>query len=97
MTSILGVGDVSLCPLSGAEESDPQSGDLQSGERQSYTGLLEVYTEYGWSAVSSFGFGGVEAQVACAQLGFAFVSNVTILTAVSRYIKIRKFGTSVKL
>ena len=81
MTLILGVGDVSLCPLSGDEESDPQS-----GERQSDTGLLEVYTEYGWSAVSSFGFGGVEAQVACVQLGFAFVSNVTILTAVSRYI-----------
>lgn len=64
------VGDVNLCAL--------------DGEAGSSSGMLEVLTGSGWSAVGSSGFGGVESQVVCVQLGYTFVSNVSILTVTSR-------------
>ena len=64
------VGDVNLCAL--------------DGEAGSSRGVLEVLTGSGWSAVSSSGFGGAEAQVVCVQLGYTFVSNVSTLTMTSR-------------
>lgn len=65
------MGDVSLCSLDGEASS-------------SSSGVLEVLTGSGWSAVSSSGFGGVEAQVVCVQLGYTFVSNVSTLSVTSR-------------
>jgi hypothetical protein len=64
------VGDVNLCAL--------------DGEAGSSSGVLEVMTGSGWSAVSLSGFGGVEAQVVCVQLGYTFVSSVSMLSMTSR-------------
>ena len=66
------VGDVSLCSMDG-----------EAGSRRS-SGVLEVLTGSGWSAVSLSGFGGVEAQVVCVQLGYTFVSNVSVFSVTSR-------------
>lgn len=70
-------GSVGLCNLNGSSSSSEQA--------PSAGGLLEVYTEFGWSAVHSSGFGGVEAQVVCAQLGYSFVANVATVVTASRY------------
>ena len=75
---LIEIGDVNLCTLNGM-------GTAREDARSS-SGILEVFTEVGWSVVDSFGFGGVEAQVVCVQLGFTFVANVSIISTTSRYI-----------
>ena len=70
LAGVAAIGEVGLCTLDG--------GALSS------SGMLEVLTESGWSAVSSLGFGGLEAQVVCVQLGFTFVANVSTLSVTSR-------------
>ena len=66
------VGDVNLCALDGDSGSNAGSG------------VLEVLTLSGWSAVNLSGFGGVEAQVVCVQLGYPFVSSVSMFSVTSR-------------
>ena len=40
---------------------------------------MEIFTEFEWSVVNYFGFGGGEAQQVCVQLEFSFAANVSIL------------------
>ena len=63
-----------------AEFGDPYLGSFSSGELEltvgTTSGELLIFDGEEWISVCSDGFGYLEAQVACTQLGFPFFSDL---------------------